>query len=49
MGVVLPFTDHPYFALLSMGIAKQEFENNYKLVLFQTDYMENKEMEQYKC
>ncbi len=45
MGVVLPFSDHPYFALLLKGIAKQALENNYKLVLFQTDYMESREME----
>ncbi|GER74595.1 hypothetical protein BpPP18_26620 [Weizmannia acidilactici] len=45
IGVVLPFSDHPYFALLLKGIAKQALENNYKLVLFQTDYMESREME----
>ena len=45
MGVVLPFSDHPYFALLLKGIAKQALEHNYKLVLFQTDYMESREME----
>src|SRR4051794_5673705 len=45
MGVVLPFSDHPYFALLLKGVAKQAFENNYKLVLFQTDYRESREKE----
>ncbi|HZH62030.1 MAG TPA: LacI family DNA-binding transcriptional regulator [Metabacillus sp.] len=45
MGVVLPYSDHPYFALLLKGIAKQALENNYKLVLFQTDYKESREME----
>lgn len=45
MGVVLPFSDHPYFAQLLKGIAKKALENNYKLVLFQTDYMESREME----
>lgn len=45
IGVVLPFSDHPYFALLLKGIAKEALENNYKLVLFQTDYMESREME----
>lgn len=45
IGVVLPFSDHPYFSLLLKGIAKQALENNYHLVLFQTDYMENKEVE----
>ena len=45
MGVVLPYSDHPYFALLLKGIAKQAFKHNYKLVLFQTDYMESRELE----
>lgn len=45
MGVVLPFTDTPYFALLLKGIAKRALENDYKLVLFQTDYAEEKEIE----
>ncbi len=45
MGVVLPVTDSPYFALLLKGIAKKALENDYKLVLFQTDYAEEKEME----
>ncbi|WP_419888441.1 LacI family DNA-binding transcriptional regulator [Neobacillus niacini] len=45
MGVVLPFSDHPYFAQLLKGIAKQAFNHNYKLVLFQTDYMESRERE----
>ncbi|PLT29906.1 LacI family DNA-binding transcriptional regulator [Peribacillus deserti] len=45
IGVVLPFSDHPYFAQLLKGIAKQALEHNYKLILFQTDYMETREME----
>lgn len=45
MGVVLPFSDHPYFAQLLKGIARQALENNYKLVLFQTDYKESREFE----
>ncbi|QWU13798.1 transcriptional regulator, LacI family [Paenibacillus sophorae] len=45
MGVVLPFSDHPYFALLLKGIAKKALEYNYKLVLFQTDYTESRELE----
>ncbi|WHY02481.1 LacI family DNA-binding transcriptional regulator [Neobacillus sp. DY30] len=45
MGVVLPFSDHPYFAQLLKGIAKQALNHNYKLVLFQTDYMESRERE----
>jgi len=45
IGVVLPVSDHPYFALLLKGIAKQALENNYKLVLFQTEYLESREIE----
>lgn len=45
MGVVLPVIDTPYFALLLKGIAKKALENDYKLVLFQSDYMVSKEME----
>lgn len=45
VGVVLPYSDHPYFALLLKGIAKQALEYNYKLVLFQTDYMKSREIE----
>ncbi|WP_409300715.1 LacI family DNA-binding transcriptional regulator [Peribacillus sp. SCS-155] len=45
VGVVLPFSDHPYFAQLLNGIAKQALENNYKLVLFQTGYKESRERE----
>jgi DNA-binding LacI/PurR family transcriptional regulator len=45
IGVVLPFSDHPYFALLLKGIANQALENNYKLVLFQTEYMVSRELE----
>lgn len=45
IGVVLPYSDHPYFSQLLKGIAQQALEKNYNLVLFQTDYMEEKEME----
>lgn len=45
IGVVLPYSDHPYFAMLLKGIAKQALETNYKLVLFQTDYKESMELE----
>lgn len=45
VGVVLPFSDHPYFAQLLKGIAKQAFKHNYKLVLIQTDYQEKREKE----
>lgn len=45
VGVVVPFIDHPYFALLMKGMANEALENNYKLVLFQTNYVEERELE----
>lgn len=45
IGVVIPFTNHPYFGLLVEGIAKEAIKNNYKLVLFQTNYEEKREIE----
>jgi DNA-binding LacI/PurR family transcriptional regulator len=45
VGVVVPFIDHPYFALLLKGMANEALENNYKLVLFQTNYVEERELE----
>lgn len=45
IGVVIPFTNHPYFGLLVEGIANEAVKNNYKLVLFQTNYEEKREIE----
>ncbi|KHF40030.1 LacI family DNA-binding transcriptional regulator [Halalkalibacter okhensis] len=45
IGVVLPFSNHPYFGLLLEGIAQEAVKNNYKLVLFQTNYEEARELE----
>ncbi|WML57901.1 LacI family DNA-binding transcriptional regulator [Neobacillus sp. PS2-9] len=45
VGVVVPYIDHPYFSLLVKGMASEALENNYKLVLFQTNYVEAKELE----
>jgi DNA-binding LacI/PurR family transcriptional regulator len=45
IGVVIPFSNHPYFGQLIEGIANQAVENNYNLVLFQTNYEEKKEKE----
>ncbi|WP_312474110.1 LacI family DNA-binding transcriptional regulator [Neobacillus sp.] len=45
VGVVVPYIDHPYFALLIKGMASEALENNYKLVLFQTNYLETREIE----
>lgn len=48
IGVVIPFTNHPYFGLLVEGIANEAVKNNYKLVLFQTNYEVNREVEALK-
>ncbi|WP_449536357.1 LacI family DNA-binding transcriptional regulator [Ferdinandcohnia sp. Marseille-Q9671] len=48
IGVVIPFTNHPYFGLLVEGIASEAVTNNYKLVLFQTNYEVNREIEALK-
>ncbi|WP_077622821.1 LacI family DNA-binding transcriptional regulator [Sediminibacillus massiliensis] len=45
IGVAVPFSDHPYFGLLLKGIANESLKNNYKLVLFQTNYEETRELE----
>jgi DNA-binding LacI/PurR family transcriptional regulator len=45
IGVVIPFTNHPYFGLLVEGIANEAVKKNYKLVLFQTNYQEKREIE----
>lgn len=45
IGVVVPFSNHPYFGQLIEGIASEAIKNNYKLVLFQTNYNEKREME----
>lgn len=48
MGVVLPYSDAPYFGVLLKGIAKQALEHNYKLVLIQTDYKVSREFEAFQ-
>ncbi|RCW72030.1 LacI family DNA-binding transcriptional regulator [Saliterribacillus persicus] len=45
IGVVIPFTNHSYFALLMEGIAKAAVAANYKLVLIQTNYEKEREIE----
>ncbi|AQU79487.1 MULTISPECIES: LacI family DNA-binding transcriptional regulator [Planococcus] len=45
IGVIVPFVNHPYFGLLVEGIANEAVKNNYKLVLFQTNYEETREIE----
>lgn len=48
IGVVIPVTNHPYFGLIIEGMANEAVKNNYKLVLFQTNYEENREIEALK-
>ncbi|PLR95124.1 LacI family DNA-binding transcriptional regulator [Bacillus sp. T33-2] len=45
IGVAVPFSNHPYFGLLVEGIASEAVKNNYKLVLFQTNYKKKREIE----
>lgn len=45
VGVVVPYTNHPYFGLLVDGIASEALNNNYKIVLIQTNYREDFEIE----
>ncbi|WP_342046447.1 LacI family DNA-binding transcriptional regulator [Bacillus sp. OTU530] len=45
IGVVLPYSHHSYFARLVRGIANQALQHNYKLIIFQTNYEEDREIE----
>lgn len=45
VGVVLPTINHPYFSALLEGIAEEAMKHNIQLVLFQTDYNPDKELE----
>ncbi|AOZ92153.1 LacI family DNA-binding transcriptional regulator [Paenibacillus crassostreae] len=45
IGVVVPFSNNPYFGVLIDGIAKEALHNNYKLVLFQTNYEVDREID----
>ena len=45
IGVVVPFSDHPYFAQLIKGISNMALSANYHLILIQSDYKESREME----
>jgi DNA-binding LacI/PurR family transcriptional regulator len=38
VGVMMPVSDHPYFAALVTGIASEAFNHQYNLVLIQTNY-----------
>lgn len=45
VGVVIPYLDHPYFAQLLHGISQAASMNQYKIVLYQTEYDEAQELE----
>ncbi|MCF6138276.1 LacI family DNA-binding transcriptional regulator [Pseudalkalibacillus berkeleyi] len=45
IGVVIPFSNHPYFGLLLEGIASEALNHNHQLVLFQSNYEPKKEKE----
>lgn len=45
IGVAIPYSNHPYFGLLIEGIAHEAIKNNYKIVLFQTNYEQDRELE----
>ena len=45
VGIVIPTINHPYFAGLLEGIAEEAKKNSIQLVLFQTDYKHDKELD----
>ncbi|MBT2648970.1 LacI family DNA-binding transcriptional regulator [Bacillus sp. ISL-34] len=45
IGVVIPFSDHPYFAQLLKGISNEALTKSYHLILIQSDYKESREIE----
>lgn len=45
IGVVIPHIHHPYFSLLLEGIAQEAQRNEYKLMMIQTNYEAEKELE----
>lgn len=45
IGVVIPFSNHPYFGLLLEGIASEALNHDRQLVLFQSNYDPEKEKE----
>lgn len=45
IGVVIPFSDHPYFAQLIKGISNEALTTSYHLILIQSDYKESREIE----
>lgn len=45
VGIVLPTINHPYFASLLQGMAEEAKQHNIQLVMFQTDYKQEKELD----
>ncbi|MBA2871898.1 DNA-binding LacI/PurR family transcriptional regulator [Anoxybacillus calidus] len=45
IGVVLPYVNHPYFSTIVEGISMEALQCGYHLLLFQTSYEANKEIE----
>ncbi|MDO3411715.1 LacI family DNA-binding transcriptional regulator [Saccharibacillus sp. CPCC 101409] len=45
IGIMVPSIKRPYFALVVEGIAEEALRRGYKLVLIQTDYEEERELE----
>ncbi|WP_199426314.1 LacI family DNA-binding transcriptional regulator [Thermaerobacillus caldiproteolyticus] len=45
VGVVLPYVNHPYFGAIVEGISREALRYGYHLLLFQTNYEVQKELE----
>lgn len=45
IGVVIPFSNHPYFSQLIQGISEEAIKINKKIVLFQTSYDKDQEID----
>lgn len=45
VGIVLPTINHPYFASLLQGMAEEAKQHNIQLVMFQTEYKQEKELD----
>jgi LacI family repressor for deo operon, udp, cdd, tsx, nupC, and nupG len=45
VGVMLPYVNHPYFGAVLEGISKEALRHRYHLLLFQTNYNVEKELE----
>ncbi|WP_277679462.1 LacI family DNA-binding transcriptional regulator [Gracilibacillus dipsosauri] len=45
IGVVVPFANNPYFGLLVEGITKMAYQHQYHIVLIQTNYEKERELE----